>query len=201
MRLIRDKKTVYHRRKVSLHPKIADDYEEVIIAIIGCICCGCIFCFVSERGDCPRTYVELLQLFEYSMTSSGKSLFSRVMGIDCYFTQSEEHTSASGSAYRNYYVHSLSKDGTVIYQDSTWTGDWASRTVTVAVSEFIANTDRHDSYTGLSNPLVEWNNTDRLVVDNLVDNENAVRVLRAEAATSDGHLSIDTAPHFRLINN
>lgn len=135
------------------------------------------------------------------MTSSGKSLFSRVMGIDCYFTQSEEHTSASGSTYRNYYVHSLSKDGTVIYQDSTWTGDWASRTVTVAVSEFIANTDHHDSYTGLSNPLVEWNYTDRLVVDNLVDNENAVRVLRAEAATSDGHLSIDTAPHFRLINN
>ena len=89
------------------------------------------------------------------MTSSGKSLFSRVMGIDCYFTQSEEHTSASGSTYRNYYVHSLSKDGTVIYQDSTWTGDWASRTVTVDVSEFIANTDRHDSYTGLSKTLVE----------------------------------------------
>ncbi len=98
-------------------------------------------------------------------------------------------------------MYPLSKDGTVIYQDSTWTGDWASRTVTVAVSEFIANTDRRDSYTGLSNPMVEWNSTDRLVVDNLVDNENAVRVLRAEAATSDGHLAIDTAPHFRLVNN
>ena len=121
-------------------------------------------------------------------------------GIDCRFTQSEEHTTSSGSTYRNYYVHSLSKDGTVIYQDSTWTGDWASRTLTIAVSEYIANTARNDSYTGLVNPLLEWNNTPRLIVNDLVDNENAIRVLRAEAAASGGLLSIDTAPHFILVD-
>lgn len=146
------------------------------------------------------TYAELLQIFEYSMTSSGKSLFSRMTGIDCRFTQSEKHTTSSGSTYRNYYVHSLSKDGTVIYQDSTWTGDWASRTLTIAVSEYIANTARNDSYTGLVNPLLEWNNTPRLIVNDLVDNENAIRVLRAEAAASGGLLSIDTAPHFILVD-
>lgn len=48
--------------------------------------------------------------------------------------------------------------------------------------------------------IPEWNKTSRLLVDNLVDNENAVRVLRAEATASDGLLSIDTAPHFILVN-
>jgi hypothetical protein len=39
----------------------------------------------------------------------------------------------------------------------------------------------------------------RLLVNDLVDNENAVRVLRAEAAVSGGLLSIDTAPHLILV--
>lgn len=47
--------------------------------------------------------------------------------------------------------------------------------------------------------MVEWNNTDRLIINNLVDNENAIRVLRAEAAASGGLLSIDTSPHFILV--
>jgi len=144
------------------------------------------------------TYSELLQIFEYSMTSTGMTVFSHMTGIDCRFTRSEEHTTSSGSTYRTYAVHSLTKDGTVIYQDDTWVGDWASRSVTVAVSEFVATTLRTDSYTGLSNPLLDWNNTERLVLNELIDNENAVRVLRAEAATSGGLLYIDTAPHFIL---
>ena len=144
------------------------------------------------------TYAELLQIFEYSMTSSGKSLFSRVTGIDCHFSQSEEHTNASGSTHREYAVHSLVKDGTAIYQNNTWAPGWATRRLTIAVSDYVATTNREDYYTHLSNPLVGWSETSRLIINNLVDN---VRVLKAEAAANNGHLYIDTSPHFILHND
>ncbi|MCR5408439.1 MAG: 5'-nucleotidase C-terminal domain-containing protein [Bacteroidales bacterium] len=139
------------------------------------------------------TYAELLQVLDYSMTSGGESLFSRMTGIDCYFT-AEDH-----GTYTTYAVKSLAKDGTVIYQNGTWTGDWASRKLVLAVSEYLAITERTDYYTNLPNPLIEWNSTPRLLANDLVDNENAVRVLRAEASASGGHLYVDTAAHFILV--
>lgn len=157
-----------------------------------------IFPFNNKIYVFSLTYAELLRIFEYSMTSTGMTVFSHMTGIDCRFTRSEEQTSSSGTTYRTYAVHSLTKDGTVIYQDNTWVGDWASRSVTVAVSEFVATTLRADSYTGLANPLVDWIGTQRLLFNDLIDNENAIRVLQAEAATSGGLLHIDTAPHFIL---
>ena len=138
------------------------------------------------------SYSELLKVFEYSMTSGGQSLFSRMTGLDCYFT-AEDHGS-----YSTYAVQSLRKDGTVIYSKGTWTDDWASRPVILAASEYLATGDRTDYYTGLPNPLIEWNSTEKLLSNNLVDNENAVRVLREEAAASSGHLYIDTSAHFIL---
>ena len=144
------------------------------------------------------TYADLLRLFEYSMTSGGSILFCYMTGIDCYYTQSQEYTSSSGEKYRTYAVHSLRKDGTVIYQDKRWTADWASRTLTLAASEYLATSERTDYYTNLPNPLLEWNGTSRLLHYSLVDNENAVRVLRAESAASGGLLSLDTAAHFLL---
>ena len=131
------------------------------------------------------TYEELLRVLEYSVTSAGESLFTSMTGIDCYFS--------------NYAVSSLRKDGTVIYEKKRWTGDWASRTVTLAVSEYLATNQRVDSYTGLTNPLLEWNETPRLLFNELVDNENAILVLREEAAASGGLLSIDTATHYIAI--
>ena len=128
------------------------------------------------------TYADLLKVFEYSMTSGGESLFARMTGIDCYF-------SSSG-------VKSLKKDGTVIYSGGSWTGDWASRSVKLAVSEYLATSQRVDYSTGIGNPLIEWNSSQRLQSNSLVDNENAVRVLRAEAAASGGRLALDTATHF-----
>lgn len=138
------------------------------------------------------TYAELLAVFEFAMTSGGEGLFSRMTGIDCYYTET------SHGSYSTYSVHSLRKDGTVIYQGGKWTGDWASRSVTLAVGEYLATYERTDYYTGLPNPLVGWNQTDRLVGNSLVDNDNAVLVLRSEAAASGGLLRIDTAPHFIL---
>ena len=132
------------------------------------------------------TYAELLKVLEYSMTSAGSSLFSRVTGIDCYFS--------------NYTVRSIKKNGSVIYQNKSWTGNWASRGLIMATNEYIATNQRVDNYTGLSNPLPEWNNSSRLIGNTLVDNENAVIELRKEAKATGGHLYVDTAPHFILAN-
>ncbi|MBO4446824.1 MAG: bifunctional metallophosphatase/5'-nucleotidase, partial [Bacteroidales bacterium] len=133
------------------------------------------------------TYAELLQLLEYSMTSGGQSLFSRMTGIDCRYTQTE-HVSSSGDKWYTYAVYSLSMDENEIYRNHSWAGDWASRTLILAVSEYLATTERTDYYTNLSNPLLEWNSSPRLRINDMIDNENAVRVLRSEAAASSGHL-------------
>ena len=130
------------------------------------------------------TYAELLKVFEYAMTSGGSSLFSRMTGIDCYISVEQ------------YKVLALKTDGTIIYRNGSWTGDWASRSVTLAVSEYLATSSRVDYYTGKENPLLAWNSTSRLLSSSLVDNENAVLVLREEASASGGKLYIDTAAHF-----
>lgn len=138
-----------------------------------------IFPFCNTVYVYDITYADLLKVFKYSM-SGGSGLFSRVTGIDCYYTQ-------------DYSIHSLKKDGTVIYQNGSWTGDWASRKVLLAVSEYIAT-----SGAGSGNPLASWNNSSRLISSDIVDNAGAVRVLREEAASSGGLLHIDTTPHFIL---
>ena len=138
------------------------------------------------------TYDELLRVFEYSMTSGGESLFTSMTGIDCYYTVTD-HGSYTTSA-----VHSLKKDGTLIYEKGKWTGDWASRSVILSVSEYLATNQRVDYYTDLSNPLIDWNGTSRLLYNDLVDNESAIRILKEEAAVSGGLLSIDSATHYIL---
>lgn len=155
-----------------------------------------IFPFGNSIYVYQLTYAELLRIFEYAMTSRGQSIFSCMTGLDCHFSQSEEKLNASGKPYRKYAVLSLVKDGVTIYRDGRWTGNWASRTLTLAVSDYIATTQREDTYNHLVNPLPEWNDTPRLKSNNLVDNESAIKVLRAEAAGAGGHLTLDTVPHF-----
>ncbi|MBO4339837.1 MAG: bifunctional metallophosphatase/5'-nucleotidase [Bacteroidales bacterium] len=144
-----------------------------------------IFPFCNTTYVYSITYSELMKVFEYAMTSGGNSLFSCMTGVDCRFSSNNK-------------VISLSKDGTVIYKNGSWTGDWASREVILSVSEYLATTQRTDYYTSLSNPLIEWNSTQRLLYNSLVDNENAVLVLREEASESGGRLDIDTTAHFIL---
>ena len=143
-----------------------------------------IFPFDNTTYIYDLSYAELLSVFEYSMTSGGSSLFWGMTGLDC--------------RYSEYSVDSLEKDGVVIYNQGKWTGDWASRRVRLAVSEYLATTERTDYYTGIPNPLLDWNDTSRLLDNSLVDNVSAVRVLREEAAASGGLLKVDTAPHFIL---
>ena len=133
------------------------------------------------------TYADLLTLLEYSMTKQGAMLLSRQVGIDCYLTV---------NADESYTLRSLVKDGTTIYADGRWTEGWADRTVRVAVSQFVATSNRVDKATGLHNPLLEWNNTPRLKSKDRVDNEHAVRILTEEARRNGGLLSVDVAPHF-----
>ena len=119
------------------------------------------FPFDNEIYVYRLTYAELLDVFVYSLTSGGTALFSRVTGIDCYFSSRT--------------VKKLVKDGTTIYSNGSWTGDWASRYVTLAASSYVATTERTDYSTGLPNPLIEWNNSSRLLSNDLIDNKNAVR--------------------------
>ena len=140
------------------------------------------FPFDNEIYVYRLTYAELLQAFEYSLTSGGNALFSRVTGIDCYF---------SGRT-----VVELVKDGTTIYSNGSWTGNWASQNVIMAVSSYVATTERTDYYTGKPNPCLEWNSTSRLLDNSLIDNVSAVRVLKEEAAKSGGLLYIDTTAHY-----
>ncbi|MCR5351558.1 MAG: 5'-nucleotidase C-terminal domain-containing protein [Bacteroidales bacterium] len=130
------------------------------------------------------TYEDLLRLLEYAMTDRGQGLFSFMTGIDCY--------------YRNGAVVSLVKDGATIYQNRKWVDDWASRSLLLSVSEFLATSARTDGQTGKTNPLLLWNRTPRLLSSDRVDNESAILVLKEEAAASGGHLFVDTEPHFIL---
>ena len=146
------------------------------------------FPFSNEIYVYSITYSELLNsIFRYAMTSGGSSFFSRMTGIDCYYNA-------------NYSVTKLVKDGTVIYNNGSWSGDWASRKLKMAVSSYVATSERTDESTGIANPLLEWNSTSRLLSSSQVDNESAVLVLKAEAAASGGRLAIDTQPHFILSN-
>lgn len=133
------------------------------------------------------TYADFLMLMEYAMTIQGAMLLSRMVGIDCYLTV---------NADESYTLHSLVKDGTTVYADGQWTGGWANRTLRVAVSQFVATSDRVDKSTGLHNPLIAWNDTPRLKSKSRVDNENAVRILTEEAHRHGGLLTVDVAPHF-----
>ena len=72
---------------------------------------------------------ELLQVFEYSLASAGKGLISQVIGIDCYFTDRT--------------VNALvTQDGKAIYVNGEWAGGWKDKTFTVAISDYMATTDR-----------------------------------------------------------
>ena len=123
---------------------------------------------------------ELLQVFEYSMSSAGNGLFTYVSGIDCYF---------EGST-----VHALVLNGELLYQDGEWFGGWQDKTLRLAVTEYIATSNRTSE--GVSNPLVGWNDTERLLDHNAIDVESALVLLKEESAANNGYLYVDDSPHF-----
>ena len=75
-----------------------------------------------------------------------------------------------------------------------WNDDWRNRTVTVATNNYVGTSD--DVFDGMHNPLGRFNDTPKLVEQDVLDVDGAIAVLTAEAAGNDGLLTIDTAPHF-----
>ena len=126
------------------------------------------------------TYADLLEAINYSLTSGGKGLLSYITGIDVY--------------YEGTTVNALVKDNTLIYLNGEWTADWAAKTVSIATNEYAATNNR--DYGEGSNPLVAWNETDKLVSSQFVDNESAITVLREESAANNGYLYIDDQQHY-----
>ena len=130
-----------------------------------------IYCF-------ELTYPEFLTLLYYSLTKSGSSLLTYMYGIDCYY---------SGSV-----VNAIVKDGVLMFKDGKWQNGAENKKIRVAVSEFIATSDRASD--GMSNPLCKWKDTDKLIGGYITDCDGAADVLRGEAEKSGGLLFIDTKP-------
>ena len=126
------------------------------------------------------TYKEFLRVLEYSLTSAGSTLLSQMWGADCYYTG------------RN--VNAVVINGEAVYKDGKWAEGFADKHIKIAVSEFIATSDRAED--GMSNPLTAYNGTDKLVSNFLTDADGAFDVLKGEAEKSGGLLEIDTAPHY-----
>ncbi len=130
------------------------------------------------------SYEDFLHLLQYSLTREGLGLFTNMVGAKCYFTGST--------------VNAIERDGILIYKNGVFREGWKDKTLTLVVQAFSATGKRTDTETGLSNPLVEWNETDRLMDTSSVDNESAVELLTAEGEENDGLLSLDKDIHFIL---
>ena len=128
------------------------------------------------------TYADLLEAVRYSLTSNGKGLLTYVTGIDIY--------------YEGATVNALVKDGTLIYQNGEWVDGWDEKTVSIAVDEYVATNNR-ESEIG-PNPLIAWNDTEKLVSGLTIDNEGALKVLREESQQNDGYLYIDAQQHYHV---
>ena len=110
--------------------------------------------------------------------------------VDTVFIPVESEHSAMSAC-----IGSEAAGGETIYANGKWKEGWKDKKLRVAMNEFTATTNRVSS-DGQTNPFYEWRGTDKLVRFDQIENEEAVTVLTAEAAANDGHLFVDTAPHF-----
>jgi hypothetical protein len=127
------------------------------------------------------TYKELLEALEYSLTSSGSTLLSRMTGIVCYY---------SGTT-----VNAIVKDGVTVYYNGVWADGAEDKKIKVAVNEYIATSDRPDG--SIVNPFYVWRDTERLVYSETVDSEGALEVLHKEAEENGGLLAVDTEAYYK----
>lgn len=139
------------------------------------------FPFQNKIYCYEMTYEDYMKLLDYAMLSNGSTLLTIMEGMDCYFKGEKV-------------VALFSPDGGLVYANGVWKEGWKDEKIRVAVNEFSATTNRK-AY-GVSNPLIAWNSTERLVSSDLVDVEGALEVLRREAAENDGHLYVDDKAHF-----
>ena len=120
------------------------------------------------------TMQDLLEVFDYALTQDGYGLLSMMSGITCYYTGRT--------------VNALIKDGVPLYVHGTWLDGHENDTVTVAVQDYIATSNRTKD--GMDNPLYLWYGTDRMITDEIPTQTNYIRLLQEEAAANDGHLTV-----------
>ncbi len=126
------------------------------------------------------TYEELLDVLNYALKDDNKKTINSVMGIDCYYNNKE--------------VQALVKNGVAIYKNGVWNAAYKTQTLTIATNEYVATTDEVFGFS--HNPLVEWNNTSKLIENNKIDSASAIDILTKEGQSNNGLLKIDTKPHF-----
>ena len=142
------------------------------------------------------TYEELLGVIRYALTGRGRALMTFIYGMDCYFIEDPADDRSSGNKYRRLLLDALVKDGELIYRDGKWKDGWKDRKLILAVTEFTANTDRESE--GMNNPLCGYNDTGRLISNEMPIRDGILAELITEARQNDGLMSIDTEPHFKL---
>ena len=140
------------------------------------------------------TYEELLDVFNYSMNSRGRSLLTCMSGMDCYFINDPTDDGSSGEKYRRTIVDALVIDGEPVYRAGQWKDGWKDRKVRMVTTDFSATTNRNED--GMDNPLCSYNETDRLVSNDRLQRDVVLDALRREAEENKGELSVDTAAHF-----
>ena len=128
------------------------------------------------------TYEEFMEVLKYSLTNSGKTLLSNMVGIDCYYT---------GQTVNGL----VTADGETIYANGKWKDGWKEKKIKIAVTDYVATNNRI-SNTGMENPLCAWNDTDKQTISEMVDNEGAYAVLKKEAADNNGLITIDKNAHY-----
>lgn len=141
------------------------------------------FPFENQIYVFDLSYEELLKLLQYSLTNQGKILYTNMVGIDCYFTRET--------------VNALVReDGTCIYENGTWKGDWKDRRVRVAMNDYIATTQRINRDDQSGNPTLEWMSDGHLISDTADSTKTFIDELTKEAEKNNGELTIDPLPHF-----
>ena len=121
---------------------------------------------------------ELLEALEFSLTPGGSRLMPFIHGIDVYYTGKT--------------VNAILHDGELLYDHGVWTEGHEKDTFRVAVNDYVATTAERE---GDINPLVRFNNTDRLLFNDRIDNTEVLRVLQEEAKANNGRIEIDTKCH------
>ena len=82
----------------------------------------------------------------------------------------------------------------MVYVNGVWQNGHEKDTVRVAVSDFLATSNRNTD--GMDNPLYLWRTTDRLISDDMPSTTDFIQVLEEEAAANNEHIPFPTQCEF-----
>lgn len=92
----------------------------------------------------------------------------------------------------DWYPNALVINGTCVYKDGVWLGNWATREVLVSVNEYVATIN--DIYLG-------WAEDGKLIDDvSYIDNVTMISALREISEENDGYIPTDTENHRHTSN-